>query len=213
MLLLVKNKGRYVVREKKQDRITRLGLMGGSFNPIHNGHLAAAEEAIKKYCLDEVVFIPCGKPPHKEVEDMAPAEDRYLMTAMAIAGKQEFSVSRYEIDKPDPSYTVDTMKFYKKQEPDAEIFFITGADSVIELDTWREPHRIFDYGYLIGATRPGYTVEKVPDVAGQVLWMEIPALGISATSIRKRIKDGLPVTYLMPAGVVEYIVSRRLYLE
>jgi nicotinate-nucleotide adenylyltransferase len=175
--------------------------------------MAAAEEAMKKYLLDKVVFIPCGKPPHKNVETLAPAEDRYLMTAMAIAGKEEFSVSRYEIDKPDLSYTVDTMKYFKEQEPEAEIFFITGADSVMELESWREPNRIFEYGYLIGATRPGYTVEKAPDIAGQVLWMEIPALGISATSIRRRIKDGEPVTYLMPDGVVEYISSRRLYLE
>jgi nicotinate-nucleotide adenylyltransferase len=196
---------------KKPVEAGRLGLMGGSFNPIHNGHLAAAEEAIAKFNLDKVIFIPCGQPPHKDENALASAEDRYLMTAIAIANDPRFTVSRYEIDKPGASYTVDTMRHYKEETPDAELYFITGADSVQELETWREPERIYDYGYLIGATRPGYTVDRAPKVAERVIWMEIPALDISATEIRRRLRENLPVTNLMPAGVLEYIRSRRLY--
>lgn len=185
--------------------------MGGSFNPIHYGHLAAAEEAVAKFTLDKIIFVPCGQPPHKDSTALAPAEDRYLMTAIAIANDPRFAISRYEIDKPGPSYTVNTMRYYKEETPDAELYFITGADSIQELDTWREPERIYEYGHLIGATRPGYTVEKVAEVAERVIWMEIPALGISATDIRKRIQENLPVTNLLPTGVLEYIKSRSLY--
>lgn len=199
------------MQEKKPVDPARLGLMGGSFNPVHYGHLAAAEEAISKFSLDKVIFIPCGKPPHKEQSALAPAEDRFLMTAIAIAGNPLFEISRYEIDKAEPSYTVETMRYFKKIYPETELYFITGADSVVELDTWHEPEHIFSYGHLIGATRPGYTVDKVPDVADQVLWMEIPALGISATDIRQRIEKGHPVTYLLPEKVLDYIKSRGLY--
>ncbi len=190
---------------------SRLGLMGGSFNPIHYGHLAAAEEAISRFELDRIVFIPCGQPPHKDAREMAPAEDRYLMTAIAIADDPRFDISRYEIDKRGLSYTIDTMRHFKATMPETELFFITGADSVLELDTWRDSKLIYDYGHLIGATRPGYTVGKAPKVAERVIWMEIPALGISATDIRRRLRENLPVTNLLPAGVLEYIKSRRLY--
>jgi nicotinate-nucleotide adenylyltransferase len=196
---------------KKPVEQNRLGLMGGSFNPIHNGHLSAAEEAISKFKLNGVVFIPCGQPPHKDSAALAPALDRYLMTAIAIANEPNFSVSRYEIDKPSLSYTVDTMRHFKEKTPDVELYFITGADSIIELDTWREPESIYEYGHLIAATRPGYTVDKVAEIAKRVIWMEIPALAISATDIRQRLRENLPVTNLLPAGVLEYIKSRSLY--
>ncbi len=189
----------------------RIGLMGGSFNPIHYGHLAAAEEATTRFNLDKIIFIPCGKPPHKDVSALAPAEDRYLMTAIAIAYDDRFELSRYEIDKPGPSYTIDTMRHFKETMPDTDLYFITGADAALELDTWREPEQIYKYGHLIGATRPGYTVDKAPTVAERVIWMEIPALGISSTDIRQRLRDGLPVANLLPAGVLEYIKSRSLY--
>jgi nicotinate-nucleotide adenylyltransferase len=196
---------------KKPVKPGRLGLMGGSFNPIHYGHLAAAEEAIAEFNLDKIIFIPCGQPPHKDGRGLAAAEDRYLMTALAIADDPRFEVSRYEIEKPGASYTVDTMRHFKEELPDAELYFITGADSIEELDTWHDPERLFDYGHLIGATRPGYTVDRAPKVAERVIWMEIPALGISATDIRKRLAENLPVTNLLPAGVLEYIRSRGLY--
>ncbi|MFA5867500.1 MAG: nicotinate-nucleotide adenylyltransferase [Actinomycetota bacterium] len=196
---------------KKLVESHRLGLMGGSFNPIHYGHLTAAEEAIARFNLDKIIFIPCGKPPHKDVSALAPAEDRYLMTAIAIANDPRFEVSRYEIDKPGPSYTIDTMRHFKEELPDTEFYFITGADAALELDTWREPEQIYKYGHLIGATRPGYTVDKAPAVAERVIWMEIPALGVSSTDIRQRLRDNLPVTNLLPAGVLEYIKSRSLY--
>jgi nicotinate-nucleotide adenylyltransferase len=189
----------------------KVGLMGGSFNPIHNAHMAAADEAVSRFELDEVIFIPCGIPPHKTAQELAPAEDRYLMTVIAINDCPAYSVSRYEIDKPEPGYTVETMRHYKQDKPEAELFFITGADSIEELETWREPERIFDYGTLIAATRPGYTVEKAPPVAEKVVWMEIPPIGISATDIRQRLRDGLPVEHLMPPGVLEYISKQGLY--
>jgi nicotinate-nucleotide adenylyltransferase len=196
---------------KKQVNPGRLGLMGGSFNPIHYGHLAAAEEAVAKFSLDEVIFIPCGQPPHKDGKDLAPAEDRFLMTALAIANEPLFTVSRFEIDKPGASYTVETMRHFKEQAPDTELYFITGADSILDLESWRDAEMIYEYGHLIGATRPGYTVDKAPGVAKRAIWMEIPALGISASEIRQRLEEDLPVTNLMPTGVLEYIRSRRLY--
>lgn len=196
---------------KRPDKTVRLGLMGGTFNPIHYGHLGAADEALSRFSLDEIIFVPCGLPPHKDSGDVADAEDRYLMTVLAVAGNPHFSVSRYEIDKREVSYTVDTMRYYKSTFPEAELYFITGADAVLELDSWKDPEQIFTYGNLIGATRPGYTVEKAPEVAGRALWMDMPALGTSATEIRRRLKEERPVTYLLPPGVLAYIVSRDLY--
>ena len=139
--------------------------MGGSFNPIHNAHMVAADEAVSQFGLDEIVFVPCGVPPHKPTVELAPAEDRYLMTVIAVRDCPAYSVSRFEVDGPEPAFTIDTMRHFKKERPDAELFFITGADSIEELDTWREPEKIFEIGTLIAATRPGYTVEKAPAVA------------------------------------------------
>lgn len=185
--------------------------MGGSFNPIHNAHMVAADEAVSQFGLDEIVFVPCGVPPHKPTVELAPAEDRYLMTVIAVRDCPAYSVSRFEVDGPEPAFTIDTMRHFKKERPDAELFFITGADSIEELDTWREPERIFEIGTLIAATRPGYTVEKAPAVAKPVVWMEIPPIEISATDIRERIRKGLPVRHFMPPGVLEYICKQGLY--
>ena len=196
---------------RKRDKSVRLGLMGGTFNPVHYGHLTAAQEAADRFGLERVIFIPCGIPPHKDVKDLAPAIDRFLMTVLAIADNPSFDVSRYEIDKDEPSYTVATMAHFAAEYPDSELFFITGADSVLELGTWHEPERVFEFGNLIGVTRPGYTVDKAPDVAARVIWMEMPAIGVSATDIRTRVREGRPFDYLTPPAVVSYIENRYLY--
>lgn len=185
--------------------------MGGTFNPIHIAHLAIADEAAARFDLGEVIFIPSGTPPHKTDQDLAPAEDRYLMTIIAVQDCPAYTVSRYETDKPGPGYTVETMRYFKETRPDDELFFITGADSIVELDTWRDPESIFEYGTLIGATRPGYTVDNAPPVAEPVVWMEIPPMGISATDIRQRVRSGMPFGHLVPPGVLEYISKQGLY--
>lgn len=189
----------------------RLGLLGGSFNPVHLAHLAIADEARQRYSLDHVIFVPGGQPPHKDAVELAPAEDRYLMTVLAVADRPEFSVSRYELDKAGPSYTVETMEHYKSECPDAQLFFIAGTDSILELDTWHEPERIFELGVLIGVVRPGYTGEQAPDVAAGVEWLDMAPLDITSTDIRRRVRNGQPIDNLVPFGVLEYITETGLY--
>lgn len=198
--------------------------MGGTFNPIHYGHLVTAEEALYQFRLDEIIFMPSGKPPHKENRQIAPAEDRYLMTVMAIAANPKFSVSRFEIDKETPSYTAETLEELRKVYPkEAEIFFITGADAVLDILTWKVPEKIFHLSCFIAATRPDYAIEKLEKVGGfriaksnsgeeaEIFIMEIPALAISSSDIRRRIREGRPVRYLLPDAVLDYIMERKLY--
>ncbi|MEM2661517.1 MAG: nicotinate-nucleotide adenylyltransferase [Nitrososphaeria archaeon] len=199
----------------------RIGLMGGTFNPIHIGHLVTAEEAFYQFKLDEIIFIPSGKPPHKTDGDIAPAEDRYLMTVIATASNPHFTVSRIEIDRVGPSYTVDTLREMKKiYGEETELFFITGADAIIEILTWKDPEIIADLCEFIAATRPGYSLRKFEELhlvgnkkLPKVHFMEIPALAISSTDIRKRVKEGRPIKYLVPEGVAEYLTKRGLYRE
>ena len=140
--------------------------MGGSFNPIHYAHLAAADEAAARFGLDEIIFMPCGEAPHKPAGELAPADDRYLMTVIAVADCPAYSVSRYEIDKPGPSYTVDTMRHFNEERPHDELYFITGADSIVELETWRDYRELFGLGKIVAATRPGYDVSAAPEATG-----------------------------------------------
>jgi nicotinate-nucleotide adenylyltransferase len=189
----------------------RLGLLGGSFNPFHNAHLALADAARDRFNLDQVTFVPAGQPPHKEAEELAPPEDRYLMTILGVADRADFSVSRFELDKTGPSYTVETMEYFHTVNPRAELFFIVGADSVLELDTWRDPARIFTLGTLVAAVRPGYTDEKAPAVAAPTVWMDMPQLDITGTDIRRKVRVGEPIDDLVPPGVLEYIQDTGLY--
>lgn len=201
----------------------RLAIMGGTLNPIHYGHLVAAEEALNIFPLDSIVFMPAGKPPHKGPQGIIAAEDRYLMAVIATASNPDFSVSRYEIDKEGPSYTVDTMRHYAGMYPDAELYFITGADAVLELDTWHMPAEIFSFGKIIAVTRPGYPLELPAEIHGfktsqdradkdaDILLMETPGVAISSTEIRERIMAGKTVKYLLPDLVLSYIVERELY--
>jgi nicotinate-nucleotide adenylyltransferase len=187
--------------------------MGGTFDPIHHGHLVAASEVAGLFGLDEVVFVPTGAPWQKGHRAVSPAEDRYLMTVIATASNPRFSVSRVDIDRGGPTYTIDTLTELHEQRPDAELFFITGADAMSQILTWRDGERCFDLAHFIGVTRPGYTLvdSHLPD--GRVTLVEVPALAISSSDCRDRVRRGMPVWYLVPDGVVQYIQKRGLYRE
>jgi nicotinate-nucleotide adenylyltransferase len=189
---------------------TRLGVMGGTFDPIHVGHLVTAEEALHQFALDEVVFVPTGRPWMKEHDVVASAEDRYTMTAIGIAPEPRFHVSRLEVDRGGPTYTVDTLRALRDEVPGAELFFITGADAMLEIMRWKEPQTVFDLAHFIAATRPGYDVvafDPMPDVTV----MRIPALAISSTDIRARVHAGRPIRFLVPEGVEAHIRTAGLY--
>jgi nicotinate-nucleotide adenylyltransferase len=202
----------------------KIGIMGGTFNPIHYGHLVTAEEALIQFHLERVIFIPTGEPPHKTTGKIASPEDRYLMTVMATASNREFYVSRIEIDKKGKSYTIDTLRELKKiYGKDSELFFITGADAILEILTWKDTEEIITLCKFIAATRPGYNISKMEDLkkrlfnekvemAEQCLFiMEIPALAISSTDIRNRIKSNRPIKYLLPESVSSYLLKNDLY--
>ncbi len=196
------------------DRALRIGVMGGTFDPIHNGHLVAASEVQAWYDLDEVIFVPTGQPWQKSERQVSPAEDRYLMTVIATASNPRFSVSRVDIDRAKPTYTIDTLRDLRKQRPAAEFFFITGADALAAILTWHDADKVFDLAHFVGCTRPGTTIDAstldgLP--ADRVTIIEVPALAISSSECRQRASAGEPVWYLVPDGVVQYIAKRRLY--
>jgi nicotinate-nucleotide adenylyltransferase len=192
----------------------RLGIMGGTFDPIHHGHLVAASEVGHYFGLDEVIFVPTGQPWQKHDRTVSPGEDRYLMTVIATASNPRFSVSRVDIDRPGETYTIDTLRDLRVQRgPDAEFFFITGADALARMISWRDAAELFTLAHFVGCTRPGHqlSISDLPD--GQVSLVEIPALAISSTECRQRVRDGQPIWYLVPDGVVQYISKRRLYRD
>jgi nicotinate-nucleotide adenylyltransferase len=194
----------------------RIGIMGGTFDPIHHGHLVAAQEARWQFELDQVLFIPTGQPWQKPV-GVSPAEDRYLMTVIATASNPAFTVSRLEIDHQGPTYTIDTLRRLRAGLPEgSRLFFITGADAFLQILTWKEPEQVLAEAEFIAATRPQFDLEtlvkRVPGATGRVHRMEIPALAISSTDIRDRVARGAPVQYLVPDGVADYIQNRGLYL-
>ena len=195
----------------------RLGVMGGTFDPIHHGHLVAASEVAARFGLDEVVFVPTGVPWQKAHRRVSPAEDRYLMTVIATASNPRFSVSRVDIDRPGDTYTVDTLRDLRAQRgPDTDLFFITGADALSPILTWRGADELFELAHFIGVSRPGVRLEE-KDIshlpADKVTLVEVPALAISSTACRERRTSGLPIWYLVPDGIVQYITKRGLYLE
>ncbi|WZH53025.1 MAG: nicotinate-nucleotide adenylyltransferase [Nocardioides alkalitolerans] len=192
----------------------RIGVMGGTFDPIHHGHLVAASEVQSFFDLDEVVFVPTGDPWQKSDRRVSPAEHRYLMTVIATASNPRFRVSRVDIDRGGPTYTVDTLRDLRDQLPGAELFFITGADALANIFTWRDTSEMFDLAQFVGVTRPGYAMDaaslaSIPD--RRVTMLEIPALAISSTDCRERTERGEPVWYLVPDGVVQYIGKHHLY--
>ena len=190
--------------------------MGGTFDPIHHGHLVAASEVQAWFGLDEVVFVPTGDPWQKSTRVVSPAEHRYLMTVIATAANPRFRVSRVDIDREGPTYTIDTLLDLREQLPEADLYFITGADALTEIFTWRNAAQLFELAHFVGCTRPGYqmdgaTLTDLPD--DRVTLVEIPALAISSTDCRSRAERGEPVWYLVPDGVVQYIAKHRLYRE
>lgn len=190
--------------------------MGGTFDPIHYGHLVAAEEALVQFNLDRVIFMPTGEPARKTHRHVSSAEDRYLMTVIATASNPDFAVSRLEVDRPGVTYTVDTMMELRTiHGPQTELFFITGADAVLDILTWKDSGMLADVATLIAATRPGYDLSRFDQQPGsgalRVEMMEVPALAISSTDIRERVAARRPVRYLLPEAVAIYVRKNRLY--
>jgi nicotinate-nucleotide adenylyltransferase len=191
----------------------RIGIMGGTFDPVHHGHLVAASEVASRFDLDEVVFVPTGEPWQKTERAVSAAEDRYLMTVIATASNPRFTVSRVDVERKGPTYTIDTLNELHDAYPDAQLFFITGADALEHILSWHNVEELFEYAHFIGVTRPGYrlTGEHLP--RGSVTLVEVPAMAISSTGCRDRVASGEPVWYLVPDGVVQYITKRGLYRE
>jgi nicotinate-nucleotide adenylyltransferase len=185
--------------------------MGGTFDPVHHGHLVAASEVQSRFALDEVIFVPTGQPWQKSDRVVTRAEDRYLMTVIATASNPVFSVSRVDIDRGGQTYTVDTLRDLHAQYPDDQLFFITGADALEQILTWHNVDEIFDYAHFIGVTRPGYRLNDHDLPNGKVSLVEVTAMAISSTACRERVENGEPVWYLVPDGVVRYIDKRKLY--
>lgn len=198
------------------DAPRKLGVMGGTFDPIHYGHLVTAEEALWQFDLDEVLFVPTGQPWMKHDRGVSPAEDRYLMTVIATSSNPRFRVSRIEIDREGPTYAVDTLRALRdEQEGETELFFITGVDAILEIVHWKDADQALALARFIAATRPGYDPsilerEGVTDDA-RITVMDIPALAISSTDIRERVAKGRPIRYLVPEGVKAYIDKAGLY--
>jgi nicotinate-nucleotide adenylyltransferase len=186
--------------------------MGGTFDPIHHGHLVAASEVAHAFDLSRVIFAPTGQPWHKDTP-ATPAELRYLMAVIATAEDARFDVTRVDIDRPGPTYTADTIVDMQKSYPEADLFFITGADAVADILQWRDPQNIVDAAHLIGVTRPGHDLIDPGLPSGAVTMLEIPALAISSTDIRRRVSHGEPVEYLVPTGVARFIDKHQLYQE
>ena len=180
--------------------------MGGTFDPIHHGHLVAASEVADRFQLDEVVFVPTGQPWQKGA--VSPAEDRYLMTVIATASNPRFHVSRADIERDGPTYTVHAV-----YGPASDLYFITGADALDRILSWKDAHEIFALAHLVGVTRPGFVLSDDHLPADTVSLVEVPAMAISSSDCRARVVADKPVWYLVPDGVVQYIAKRALYRE
>lgn len=190
----------------------RLGVMGGTFDPIHHGHLVAAEEARSTFDLDRVVFLPAGAPWMKADRRIAAAEHRLRMTELATDENEDFDVSDMEVQRPGPTHTVDSLREFREREPDADLYFITGADALLDLPNWEDPDGVLDGAVFVAATRPGYdasasTYADHPNVH----ILPVPALAISSSDIRDRVASGRPIRYLLPESVRAYIETAELY--
>jgi nicotinate-nucleotide adenylyltransferase len=197
----------------------RIGVLGGTFDPIHYGHLMAAEEARELLGLTKVIFVPSGNPPHKSSQDVTDGEQRWAMTVLATQDNPWFTVSRVELDRADVSYTVDTLQLLQEQMPEAELYFITGADMFLELPTWKEPETILRSFHFVAVARPGWRVASldgrlrvlVERYRCHVHILNIPGIAVSSTEIRDRLRAGRSVRYLVPTPVVSYILQEGLY--
>ena len=196
----------------------RLGIMGGTFDPIHFGHLVAAETAATVLGLDAVIFMPAGAPAFKQDRDVSDPEDRFAMTLLATSDNARFYASRLEIERPGVTYTADTLEQLRELYPDnVEFYFITGADALVDIVTWHEAGRVARLAKLVGATRPGYDLERARRAIAEsglpfdVTYLEVPALAISSSDLRARTREGMPVRYLTNDSVVGYISKHSLY--
>jgi nicotinate-nucleotide adenylyltransferase len=186
--------------------------MGGTFDPIHHGHLVAASEVQAWFDLDEVVFVPTRHPWQKTEREVSPAEDRYLMTVIATASNPRFSVSRVDVDRDGPTFTVDTLRDLRAERgPEWDLYFITGADALEQILYCRDPDELFGLAHFVGCTRPEHNLSAVGLPPDKVTLVEVPALAISSTECRQRVAQGEPIWYLVPDGIVQYITKRRLY--
>ncbi|MDD2432528.1 MAG: nicotinate-nucleotide adenylyltransferase [Clostridia bacterium] len=202
-------------------RKKRIGLMGGTFDPIHQGHLVTAEAARSEFSLEKVIFVPSGQPPHKKGLAISSKEARYLMTVLATSGNPYFEVSRLELERPGKSYAIDTVRYFHSQMMEgSELFFITGADAILEIVTWKNVEGLFDWCTFIAATRPGYDLgalrEKLlkklsPHYLQKIIPLEVPAMAISSTDIRERVRNNRTVKYLLPTEVESFIYKNDLY--
>ena len=189
----------------------RVGIMGGTFDPIHHGHLVAASEVATRYDLDEVIFVPTGEPWQKAARKVSPAEHRYLMAVIATASNPRFWVSRVDIDRAGPTYTIDTIMDIARQRPGAELFFITGADALAQILSWKRAEEALRMAHFVGVTRPGYELSDDHLPIDSVRLIDVPAMAISSSDCRARVAEGRPVWYLVPDGVVQYINKHHLY--
>lgn len=187
----------------------RIGVMGGTFDPIHHGHLVAASEVANHFNLDEVIFVPTGQPYQKR--DVSLGEHRYLMTVIATASNPRFTVSRVDIDRDGPTYTVDTLRDLRAEYPHDDLYFISGADAIAQILEWKDIDQAWDFAHFVAVTRPGHTLSVANLPAEHVSQLEVPALSISSTDCRNRVRSGEPVWYLVPDGVVQYIAKHALY--
>jgi len=190
-------------------RRQRIGVMGGTFDPIHHGHLVAASEVAQSFDLDEVLFVPTGMPYQKS--GVTESEHRYLMTVIATASNPRFTVSRVDMDRTGPTYTIDTLRDLRAQHPDAELYFISGADAIAQILDWKDVRELWSLAHFVAVSRPGHplTISGLPE--SDVSLLEVPALAISSTDCRSRVSRGYPVWYLVPDGVVQYISKHHLY--
>ena len=190
----------------------RIGIMGGTFDPVHHGHLVAASEVAHRFALDRVIFAPTGQPWHKDAIPGATAEDRYLMTVLATSGDPRFDVTRVDVDRPGPTYTIDTLTELRSTAPaTADWYFITGADALLEISNWHRTDDIAAMAHLVGVTRPGHVLHPPSLPPDRWTLLEIPAMAISSTDIRRRVRLGAPIEYLVPWSVAAFIAKRGLY--
>ena len=190
-------------------RRPRIGIMGGTFDPIHHGHLVAASEVQQSFDLDEVVFVPTGQPWMKDA--VSSPERRYEMTVIATASNPRFTVSRVDIERGGPTYTIDTLRDIRRERPDADLFFISGADAVAQILDWKDVDELWELARFVAVSRPGHSLNIRGLPEQRVHSLEVPALAISSTDCRERVDRGFPVWYLVPDGVVQYISKHHLY--
>jgi nicotinate-nucleotide adenylyltransferase len=198
--------------------IERLGILGGTFDPVHHGHLVAAEEAHYQLGLDRVLFLPAGRPPHKPQRPISPVQHRLRMLELAIASKPYFSVSRVDVERPGPHYTVDALGLLRAEwGSEVTIFFIEGSDSLADIPTWYQPRRLIELCELAVVERPGSRThlpqleERLPGLTARIHWVQMPFLDISSSDLRARVQAGRPISYLVPLAVEVYILELGLY--